>query len=370
MIFRSLFSLYLLLFCFFASAQTYIGQREIVSYEKQQYNAGAQNWAIRQDTQGRIYFANNEGLLSFDGIYWKLYPLANRTIVRSLEFGTDNRIYIGGQDEIGYFAPDNTGKLTYTSLKDLLPEADRAFADIWDITSYAGSIFFRSNNKMFRYADNKMMVFKPHGSGSGAWLFMGLNKDQLIAQDQQLGLLEFKNGNWTPLIGKDLLPPGFDITDITHLNKDSCLIVTQDNGMYVLANGKIEPFQLSGIEMDPHQILSKSVKIDEDNFIVGTYNNGFYLISNTGVVIENFSGKEGLQNSNVRSLFYDNNHNIWLGLDSGIDFIAYKQFDQAYQSPDHEQRWRICCSNVPQQFIFRFIKPAFTSCRYLRILKT
>lgn len=42
-----------------------------------------------------------------------------------------------------------------------------------------------------------------------------------------------------------------------------------------------------------------------------------------GLVIENFSKKEGLQNSNVRSLFSDQNQNIWLGLDNGIDFIAF-----------------------------------------------
>ncbi|MEI9943586.1 MAG: hypothetical protein WDN26_05140 [Chitinophagaceae bacterium] len=65
--FSSLFSAQL--YC-----QTYIGLREIVNYEKQDYNAGAQNWDIRQDAQGRIYFANNEGLLCFDGIYWNYTP--------------------------------------------------------------------------------------------------------------------------------------------------------------------------------------------------------------------------------------------------------------------------------------------------------
>jgi DNA-binding CsgD family transcriptional regulator len=75
--------------------------------------------------------------------------------------------------------------------------------------------------------------------------------------------------------------------------------------------------------IDPYQIFSGSVKIDDDHVIVGTYNNGFYLIDRNGEVIENFSKKEGLQNSNIRSLFSDKSHNIWLGLDSGIDFVAF-----------------------------------------------
>lgn len=314
------YCLFLLFICPYLSfSQDYIGLREIVSYEKQQYNAGAQNWDIRQDAEGRVYFANNEGLLSFDGTYWKLYPLENKTIVRSLEFGKDNRIYIGAQDEIGYFTPDQTGKLVYTSLRGLLPETDRSFADIWEIVSYEESIFFRSNGKIFQYKGDKISVFK----SSSTWLFMGLDDDQLIAQDHQKGLLVFKNGNWIPFISKEGLPTGFNITDLTSLSKDSCLVTTQRNGLYILSNNKLTPFVLSGMAIDPYQYFSESVKIDEDHFITGSYTNGFYLISTKGVVIENFSKKEGLQNSNIRSLFIDKNGNIWLGLDSGIDFIAF-----------------------------------------------
>ncbi|MFY7839013.1 MAG: hypothetical protein ACOVP7_02005, partial [Lacibacter sp.] len=77
-------------------AQNTIGLPDVINYSKQSYSAGLQNWDIKQDKNGIIYFANNEGLLSFDGRYWNLYPLPNRTIVRSVEIGSDNRIYVGG----------------------------------------------------------------------------------------------------------------------------------------------------------------------------------------------------------------------------------------------------------------------------------
>jgi len=44
-----------------------------------------------------MYFANNEGLLSFDGTYWKGYPLPNKTILRSIAIDKNNRIYAGGK---------------------------------------------------------------------------------------------------------------------------------------------------------------------------------------------------------------------------------------------------------------------------------
>jgi ligand-binding sensor domain-containing protein/DNA-binding CsgD family transcriptional regulator len=300
-------------------AQTYIGLREVVNYEKQDYNAGAQNWDIRQDAQGRIYFANNEGLLTFDGIYWKLYPLPNKTIVRSLAFGKDNRVYVGGQDEIGYFSPNASGRLVYTSLRNLIPEADRKFADIWDLVSYGDDIFFRSNNKIFRYTQNKIIVYRP----STQWLFLGLTHSQLIAQESDRGISVFRNGAFELLIGQENLQPGFDIVHTTPFDKDSTLVTSRKKGLFVFDGSSIHPFQLSGLPIDRDQIFSKTVKTGDENFIVGSYTNGFYLLNKNGVVIENFSKKEGLQNSNVRSLFSDRNRNIWLGLDNGIDFVAF-----------------------------------------------
>ncbi len=301
-----------------AQAQGTIGLREVVSYEKQIYNAGAQNWDIRQDIQGRVYFANNEGLLSFDGVYWKLYPLPNKTIVRSIEFGPDHRIYAGAQDEMGYFSPDHSGKLTYTSLKDLVPEADRKFADIWNVVSYDGSIFFRCDSKIFRYTNNKVEVFHP----SANWIFMGQAGEKLIAQDAAKGLLVFKQGAWAPFIGPGALPKDMSITSVTTIGKDSTLMVTQ-NGLFILTGDRLIPFMPSGKGFLPLQIFSGSIKVDDECFIVGTYANGFYLINKRGQVLESLSKREGLQNNNVRSVFMDRNHNIWVGLDSGIDFIAF-----------------------------------------------
>ncbi|MES2848010.1 MAG: hypothetical protein V4685_03055, partial [Bacteroidota bacterium] len=67
------------------------------------------------------------GLLTFDGINWKTYPLPNKSIVRCLEFGPDNKLYVGGQDEFGYFTKAGNGQLSYHSLKEKVPAKERSF---------------------------------------------------------------------------------------------------------------------------------------------------------------------------------------------------------------------------------------------------
>jgi len=129
-------------------AQNTIGIPNIVNYTRQAYTAGSQNWNVVQDKNGIMYFANNDGMLSFDGSSWRLYKLPNKTIARSIAIGEDNRIYIGGQGEIGYFYPGPTGELEYTALNNLLSPADNDFADIWNICFYQRHVFFRANKKI------------------------------------------------------------------------------------------------------------------------------------------------------------------------------------------------------------------------------
>ena len=65
--FSLLFFLLIIKQCY---SQNTIGLPDILNYSKQDYKAGAQNRQIRQDKKGILYFANSEGVLTFDGINW------------------------------------------------------------------------------------------------------------------------------------------------------------------------------------------------------------------------------------------------------------------------------------------------------------
>ncbi|HEX5025821.1 MAG TPA: hypothetical protein VFV68_11140, partial [Agriterribacter sp.] len=229
---------FILLISVGATAQNTIGLPEIVSYPKQVYKAGTQNWDICQDKGGLLYFANNEGLLSFDGNYWKLYPLPNKTIVRSVAIADDNKIYVGGQDEMGYFSPDTTGTLKYHTLKNLIPEKNRSFADVWDIVCSENQVLFRSKEQILQLSDNRITIYPADN-----WLFMGATTHSLIAQDYNKGILLFKNGMWTPIATTNAMPADFLITAVLDAGKDSILITSLKHGVYLYCNNKLTPFQ-------------------------------------------------------------------------------------------------------------------------------
>jgi len=312
----------LLLPCFAflkTKAQNTIALPEITNYPKQLYNGGTQNWEIEQDKQGIIYFANNEGLLSFDGTYWKLYPLPNKTNVRSLEIGEDGKIYVGGQDEIGYFLPDKTGTLVYTSLKNFIPPADRSFTDVWDVISYKKEIFFRSNHKIFVLANNTITSYH----SPSEWRFMGLCNGLMIAQDREKGLLQYDNGQWRPLLeDKDLSSENFLVTGLVPLKGDSILLTTYKDGVFVVAGNKLVRRNFPSIANITSELIYRAEAINNDWIVLGTVLGGCYIINKEGKLIQKLSRKEGLQNNNILSIYLDNYKNLWLGLDNGIDFVA------------------------------------------------
>jgi len=312
-----LFFLLMKLSCAFA--QNPIGLPNIISFYRSDYNGGLQNRSIVQDKNGIIYFANSEGLLSFDGTYWNLYPLPNKTIIRSIAFGKDGRIYAGGQNEMGYFSPNKTGNLVFTSLKSLLPEKITSFKDIWDIVSYDDKIFFRSQSNIFQFDGKFITAYQPVSQ----WQFLGSCNGQLIAQDAAKGLFQFSNGEWAPLTVNKSLPQDLAVTALLHLSKDSILITTLKKGLFVLNQQKVSGFKFKGPDPFLNQQIMCAMAMDDGHLAVGTHMGGLYIIDKQGRILQNFTRKEGLQNNTVLSLFLDKDRNLWMGLDDGIDFNAY-----------------------------------------------
>jgi hypothetical protein len=301
------------------SAQNTIGLPDIINYPKDVYNAGIQNRDIVQGKNGIIYFANYEGLLSFDGSYWKNYPLPNHNVINSLAIGNDDKIYVGCVDEFGFFSPDKNGRLTYTSLKNLLPENDNAFSACWYIVAHGNDIFFCGMEKIVRYSNNLLSVYP----SEGLWLYLVESNNRLISQDSKGGLLEFRNGLWEPFASKNTLPANAVVSSIFEFGEDSSFIATINTGFFILHNNVISPFTIKGFNPFTRERVLTAIALTKDRLAIATNLDGVYIVNKAGEIIQNLSRREGLQNNNILKLYLDNHKNLWLGLDNGIDFVAY-----------------------------------------------
>ena len=311
--------------------QNTIGFPDVINYSRQSYSGGLQNWDIKQDQNGIIYVANNEGLLSFDGRNWNLYSLPNKTIVRSVEIGPDNKIYVGGQDELGYFVTGNLGMLQYFSLINLIAAKDKSFGDVWDIVTFKNEVVFRSTNKIFKLSNNTIASFNP----TSEWGYLGVCNDQMFAHDFKSGLKLFENGVWKPVQQVSSIPGNDPVTGILSVNKDSILITTLKSGLFIYSNNAITKLASVNNALFESERIYAATKVNTNLIALATNNSGIFITDLKGNIIQSYSAKEGLQNNNVLSIFLDRQSNLWLGLDNGIDLIAYnnaiKQINPASQ---------------------------------------
>lgn len=311
--------IFLILFPTVVFAQNTIGLPDIINHNKREYKAGLQNWDIKQGANGIVYIANNEGLLSFDGSYWNCLPLPNKTIVRAIEIGTDGVIYAGGQDELGYFSPAKNGTLTYHSLVEKIQSKDRSFGDVWDIIQINRQVFFRTPTKIFKLSGGKMSVYSPNSE----WSFLGSAHGKIYAYDFKTGLKVFENNFWVPIASGNQLPSGSIPTAILALNNGKTFISTLKNGLFLLDQQGIKKLKSSNNALFENERIYSATRINNRDIALASTNGGAYIIDENGAIIQTFSKREGLQNNNVLSIFSDKEHNLWLGLDNGIDFIAY-----------------------------------------------
>lgn len=301
------------------SGQHIIGQPAIINYTKQQYLGGGQTWDADMDRHGILYFANNDGLLSFNGHFWKLLPVPNYTRLRSVRADTSGRIYVGAQDDLGYYMPDADGVLRYTSLKPLIPAGENQFADVWDICLHKGEVFFRTNHKIFRYNGKTIQVFR----APLEWRGLYNTRQQLFAQDRREGLLQFTDGKWQPVcrqIGEQQML----VTTVLDYHRDTLLLTTLKHGLFRLHGGQLYPHRTTADSVFSSSGIYCARAYANGLLVIGTAYGGCYIIRpGTGEVVQRFTLDEGLQHNNVISIFTDPGGNIWLTLDNGIDMIRY-----------------------------------------------
>ena len=324
---RAIFSFATVLLHLTLSAQFFsIGTPPIRNFDKHVYGGGTQNWEIEQDVYGQLYFANNEGLLRFDGTNWDIFPIPNQTIIRSLEIdSTQQRIYVGGQGELGYFQPDAIGKLVYTSLLPLIEESDRNFADVWDIAQDQDAVYFRTSQHLFRYANDQMETMIRNKALS----FLEIIDGQIFYQENDQQLYRYPDQVLHSSINST-------ISAILPYHPDTLLITTLKNGIFALHQNKVYPWPTNvDTELGISWIYSACL-LPNQQIGLGTTRSGLIVLDPSGKLVMQVQKKKGLQKNHIRSLFLDRDQNLWLGLDNGIDFVQINA-PFRYLHPDGEQ---------------------------------
>lgn len=295
---------------------------QIRNFEASVYKAHQGNYMGIETDDGTLYFANENGVLVYNGSKWRLIPTTNFSAVSAL-LQVKDRIYVGGINELGYLQPDQDDNFKYVSLRHLINlEKGEEFSTIWQLAEYKGDIYFQAYEMILRYDGRHMHRVKM----KNAWIFKF--QDHLLTSPFTTGGI-YK-------IEKDsaiLLNPHFQLENDAGFQvlpglKGEHLLLTENHGIFLLNS---ETYATISWDAEANKLfIKKSLyngKIWRDSlYAFTTYSEGLFVVNKEGKLVEHYTQNNGLLSNHLCEMVLDRRGNLWLPGLVGLSYLYTEKF--------------------------------------------
>lgn len=314
---QTLFSVIFSIFTQLAFAQiSGLGIPKILNHTSEEYKLETQNWSIVQDDRGIMYFANNGGILQYDGSNWNVIK-TNNSKVKSLFIDSQNTIYVGGKAEFGYLKKNEHQAYQFVSLIDSLPEKHRNLKDIWQIFEVENNILFFTETKLIFYKNGKFNIIEATDRFRKAFFV----KNRLFINERNIGIHEYSNGKlhliedskkWAKVNFRAILP-----------RNNQMIIVAYPNGFFNFDGKNITPIVTPLDQIVKDNAVYTAMVYQNKYYAFGLYTNGVLITDTDFNFIQYVNQQKGLQSKQVFAIYEDRQKNLWAALSNGISYIMF-----------------------------------------------
>lgn len=308
------------------------------------YGSAAQIWSGIQNEDGLYIFGNRQDILCFNGNEWsKIKVDKDKTskedqtrsygsYVTQFFKGSDKKIYVGRENNFGYLSYSSKGELVYFPLKT--SDELNGFGKVWNIFEINnGEILFVAEKGIFQYKNGKVSSYTIPTSFKGmlsktvcrvdkGMLLVFQSDDDVEFRKYKYLYIDILTGKAKETVGPDE-ESALNIRGSFELN-GNWYVLNLSKSLYKVnyANG-----QLNWTLTDPNffsfiqNYSPSSISRIDDQIYYCTENGGLIISDLNGRVKRVFDFNDNLENIFVNAFFIDQDKNIWLCLDNGIQFI-------------------------------------------------
>ncbi|ELR69591.1 hypothetical protein C900_04816 [Fulvivirga imtechensis AK7] len=308
--------------------QNTYGLPHIQNYLPADHQGHPQSWWITQSREGLMYFANNMGVLEFDGVSWRTLALPDQKRAINVAIDHENNIYTTTIDDFGRFISDSKGKLVY---KSLFADIKASYSDFgWMIDTWTtdDGVYFISAKYIFLL--NRYGEYRVWGAEKQSFYKSFLVNDQLYVLKSGEGLQIIKNNVLIPLSGTDIFSKDKSLVLFSEDGKS--LVIGRENGnFYKYHNSQLVHLFNLNTNYKVNASFQSLAVLQNDLWALAT-DQGIVLFNSDGNVKQVLNGGAGLPGSLITGLFLDRDKILWAVLDNGISKIhtssPYTFFDK------------------------------------------
>jgi len=307
------------------SAESYAYKPAGFTYVSKDYKGHQVSYDAIFNDNGLLYVANAYGVLEFDGYNWNTIKLNNSKCPFSLAKAHDGRIYVGGDNEIGYIEKDSKGISVYHSLTHLIPNNNGKIGDwIATVVEYKNKIYFEDMYAIYVYDGKKISVIKP--GQNGKFLFLNDVAGDLMVMEENKGIGKIKEDNSIQFLAGELSHLEIKGAEKTGENAYTFYSV---NGIYFYNNATIRKHEGSNYF---ENALIKNVSYTANSKIIGTEKNGCYILDNNFQIIQHLDQSNSVLQSNYAyGIDVNKQGDILIATDNGITIFNYSNSSYGIQ---------------------------------------
>ncbi len=283
------------------------------AYEPQEYQAHRQNWTADQAEDGTMYFANTKGLLVYNGEKWKLERLPNLGHIRSLKV-VGNRIYVGANNELGYFQIDS-GRYSFHSFLEHVPESSKNFGRVWTTLVDGEDVYFQTDTFVLRIRNETQPQL---------WTFEEGRIWKLIQQSNKIYVIVLEEGLFE-LDTNDVFVPHVFSSEFKFAGSEFLLPVSngwvfeQSDALTLFDGIRAIPFENEASEIFEEYGINTAILTSSGKIVVATLRKGgVVILDQNGKLERHLTAENGFTNNIVRGVFEDQQNAIWFTLENGL----------------------------------------------------
>lgn len=291
---------------------TYYGLDAYIGEER---HIQGQHWAIAQLPNGVMYFGSQGGLLEYDGSRWKTYTDAG-PVIRSLAISDQQRLYLAGNNTLGYMAPDSLGAAKYFDLTPLLDSQHRNFESVYHTVVTSSGVLFKSSRFLFCYRGDSIAVLS-EGQRLHSSFYVN---DRFYVRVPEQGLMQLQGDSLSlvadgKIFARDLLYA------MLPYRPGQLLLASRDSGLYLYDDEGISRFDSPANEWLRNAGLYGGLRLRDNTFVLNTVQKGICQLDASGRMIRILDEAAGLGDNNVKRLYQSAEGQLWAALNNGISKI-------------------------------------------------
>lgn len=285
-----------------------LGSLRVTNYSTIDYQANPQIFSIAQAPNGVMYFANQRGVLQYDGTVWTTLGLPDKG--ESLDLLIDEDVYVVSTSGLGKFVANETGVLVYEDMNYLLP---KGVNDLHNIERFWDFYIVSNFDRVIVY-DVKWNFIKEYVSSDKNIGEVSVLDDAVYFRGNNEEVIKYNEIGFSKLKGVPLENANEVVNVLDFKNK--ILIATKSGVVYeLMGTDLIEVFS------NDELTIKSAININDEYISLGTYVDGVVILGADFKPAYSVNTRKGLNDGTILCQYLDDERNLWLGTSNGISKV-------------------------------------------------